>query len=666
MIEFTNGGRLVETVGELPHFDSVRVLYADFETTSHDPKKKSVNPWHDCWVAGLAVTVNDVFGAWYIPTRHVFGPCLPEEIVIEWWFDLVNRAELWVNSNIKYDAHVSANALGVIPTCPLYDIITHMKIIDSDRALKGGYGLDMLSKQILGEDISRYENALQPYLNKNKDYGRIPADICGEYACQDVITARRLHKFIEQTRPEDSASVAAIELELTGVLYGIERTGMCVDEIELAVEEIAVCNELITLDQRLARLVGRTINPISGDDCFDVLCNQYGLPVVAWTEEDDEDTGEKQGNPSFNKHVWPVYLQHPYAPKEIVQCIFEYRTLSHFRSLFLKQYQQLRFTDGRLHSDYNQCVSTGRMGCKKPNAQQLSKRAKKLIHPPPGFAFLSQDQSQIEFRVIADYIEAWPVINAYIDNPDTDFHEWVAESAGMARKPAKTMNFMMGYGGGKKKAVKTLKAVTSVIGNVKIEVDRLVAEGAVMQQDALAVFDRMCESKAERVYDNYHATLPSLKSTAREAMEVCKARGYIRNRFGRRRHLPRDASHKAFNSLCQGFAADIQKERTVAMARAIRGTPIQMVANVHDETLSQAPVEVLSDRRTQVAMSYLLERPNVEMRVPLRVSTGYSTQHWCEASTDKKDGGPGEPLVYSAEERKWLESHKDDPLYFLK
>ena len=63
MIEFPNGGRLVESVAELPRFDNINLLFGDFETTSGADNLDSLNPWFHCGIAGIAVTADDVFGA---------------------------------------------------------------------------------------------------------------------------------------------------------------------------------------------------------------------------------------------------------------------------------------------------------------------------------------------------------------------------------------------------------------------------------------------------------------------------------------------------------------------------------------------------------------------------------------------------------------------------
>ena len=74
MIEFSNHGVLVEDSSELPSLSGQR-LYLDFETTSGDPKKISMNPWFNCEILGACITSDDVENAWYVPARieHFHG-----------------------------------------------------------------------------------------------------------------------------------------------------------------------------------------------------------------------------------------------------------------------------------------------------------------------------------------------------------------------------------------------------------------------------------------------------------------------------------------------------------------------------------------------------------------------------------------------------------------
>lgn len=625
MIAFNNGGTLCD---ELPwHLVGARDVFLDFETSSHDAKKKSTNPWFDCWVAGIAVTVDDHPRAYYVP--HTL-PCWDE-----WLFAMLDGCKRWINHNVKYDAHVAANCGGVIyggadSGQSLVCTLTLSKIIDSDRIAKGGYALDELASAWLGEDISQYEAKLQPYLHKNKDYGRIPPDILGEYACQDVLTTRRLWKFLDARCPEQCRGVWNTEIELTSVLFEMERTGLRVDPVQLQQKELELLMRLLIVEEQLAATTGRVFRPHVNEDCYDVLCNQYGLPVLGWTES-------RPPSPSFDKNALKQYLAHPLAPRDVVKSMLEYRIENTLKNFFVQPYQQLSIpeADGRyavMHSSYNQAVRTGRLSCKQPNSQQLNKQAKELIIPGEGMAFLSVDYSQIEFRLIAHYINNPQWITAYNNNPDTDAHDWVAKMCDIHRKPAKTVNFCIGFGGGKSRVLSMLEANMELVGSLIKQVDELVLQGKVQEKDRIAVFHLLARRRAEQVYETYHRTLPELKRTSYAAANACKMKGYVYNLYGRHRHLPFDHAHKAFNNLNQSSAADLMKERTVEVSKLLKNSPIKIVASVHDETLFWGPTELLKQPSVQHRILACMESPTVNLRVPIRCTIGFSGENWREAS----------------------------------
>lgn len=609
MIEFSNGGRLVTSPSELPYIGVKQIseLFADFETSSGYIDVASVNPWHDCYVAGIAITIDDDPHAYYVPTGHDFGVNLTLEVVIDWWFDILNKTSTWVNSGIKYDAHVSEICMGVKFDGPLIDTATLAKLIDSDRYR---YGLKHLSKDWLGEDISKYEDALQPYLHKNKDYGRIPSDVCGEYACQDVLTARKLWKFIFENMPEISQDLMQIEIDCTSALMDIERRGLCVNPEELRRKELELLSDMLKIAEELQERIGFAFRADANADCYDVLCNHFGLPVLGWTEN---------GEPSFDKHTLAAYLAHPFAPKDVVGAMLEYRQKATATNLFIKPWQELH-VDGMLHSDYNQTVRTGRMSARKPNAQQLNALAKALIHPHPGYTYLSIDASQIEFRLIVHYINDFEAIRAYKKDPDTDFHTWVADMCRIPRKPAKNVNFCMGYGGGKAKVLGMLASNMELMASLK------------EQTNDEKHFRALCRARAESVYNTYHDTLPGLKRVSRAASNKVFLNGFVFNVYGRVRRLPKHVAHKAFNSLCQSSAADIMKDRLVALWKALQDTGIYLVACVHDEVLLEVPNELMCDELVQSVVA-ILETPKIidKLRVPIRWSASWSNQNWSKA-----------------------------------
>ncbi len=599
-----NGGRLCTTLDDLPCLQNSRHLYLDFETTSGNTELDALNVWHNCYIAGIAVTADDHEDAWYVPVCHHHGGNLPWEAVYRWLEEVVNSCEVWVNHNVKYDMHVFSNNLGVEVKCNVIDTLAHCKILNSDRMR---YGLDHVSKDWLKHDISHHEKVMKPYLKNNKDFGWIPADIMAAYATDDVFVTRNLHRYLIEQMPEDCAFVCDLENKITKCLYHIERSGMNIDIKNTELTQLKTLHRLFEIDGELEVLLGYPIRPTSDADCFDVICNAHGLPVIAYTDS---------GAPSFDKHALRSYLSYPNAPIDILKLILEYRRLSTFNSVFLTTYLSLHI-DGVLHPSYNASVRTGRMSCMKPNMQQLMPEAKDLIVPREGHILLSCDYSQIEYRTIVHYIKDPDAIEAYHKNPDQDYHQWVADLCGIKRKPAKTVNFLMGYGGGKAKLISALSVDPDVVESIKT--------------NDTHEFKRLAEARGNDIYNTYHAKLPGLKRTSREAESLCRQRGYVRNLYGRRRHLPADHARKAFNTANQSSAADLMKERLVALMLA----GYEVIGSVHDEIIITMPKEQYTEEaRKDIAR--ILERPSINLRVPIRVGVGYSEKSWLDASSNSE------------------------------
>ena len=168
------------------------------------------------------------------------------------------------------------------------------------------------------------------------------------------------------------------------------------------------------------------------------------------------------------------------------------------------------------------------------------------------------------------------MVNAYHTNPDTDFHQMVADMAQIKRKAAKTIGLGLMYGMGKNK---------------------LAAQLDLNLNDASDLIDR------------FHTNVPFLKGTVTSVMKRIDhpaAGGAIRTLLGRKcrfqlwepmewgvnKALPREqavmeygqrikraGTYKGLNRLIQGSAADQTKAAMVALAKA-GFTPI---LQVHDE-----------------------------------------------------------------------------------
>lgn len=600
----------------IPNLPSgIQTLYLDCETTSRDCDKKSVNPWHNCWPAGYAITWDDHPEAYYLPVGHAdgFGTNLDINTVHRFIQDAVDRSRVWVNHNVKYDMHVLHRA-GLQVRCPVVDTVTQAKLIDSDRQYRGGYGLDALARDWLGIDIAAYEEAMQPYLPKkgkykNKDYGRIPVDVIGPYAKTDVLIERKLWRYIQENLPEGSKQVSDTENRVTAMLAEIEQTGIRVDPVMLLIYFEAIHRKLLDIEARVHEIAGRAINCGSDKQLREFLIGEMGLPVIEYTDA---------GQASLGKDILKQYKEISPETKEIVSLLLDYRSLAKSNSSFVGPYIDLH-DNGIIHPTYNQAVSTGRMSCSEPNMQQLSSFAKQLFIPREGMAYLLVDYSQIEFRLIAHFIQDTTVINAYQSDPLTDYHNQIQRLVAevfpdISRREAKVLNFMLGYGGGKKKTVKIL----GQFGN--------------------------------QLYSAYHKKLPNLRSAINFCSRMIKERadnegfGYITNLYGRRRRLPAQIvlptgmvvdNYRGFNSLCQSTAADLMKERAVdswEFTRDVGKGEIRMLGLVHDSVIYEGPQKLLREKHWEICQR--LQQPTVshKLRVPIIVDAEIATQDLTKGS----------------------------------
>lgn len=198
------------------------------------------------------------------------------------------------------------------------------------------------------------------------------------------------------------------------------------------------------------------------------------------------------------------------------------------------------------------------------------------------------DYSQIEYRYLAHYAGG-NLRKAYQRNPDVDFHQFVADLAGMPRKPAKNLNFAVVYGQG-------FRATQAQLG---------------MNADDTAKF-----------LNTYHAAVPEAKRLMNRAMNLAAKRGHIITWAGRRRRFQKGSRgqyrslHKALNALLQGSAADLVKKAMVEVDKVIDWDEAVMHLTVHDEldlSLPKGDVGMKYARQIKEAME------SFDLTVPIKV-----------------------------------------------
>ena len=297
------------------------------------------------------------------------------------------------------------------------------------------------------------------------------------------------------------------------------------------------------------------------------------------------DVTAKTSAPSFTKN----FLQN--HPNPIVQQIARAREINKSHTTFIDTILK-HSHKGRIHAEINQIRSdqggtvTGRFSYNNPNLQQIPARNKELgpmirslFIPEEGCSWGCFDYSQQEPRLVTHYAAldglygVEEVLDAYNDEPNTDFHRIVADMANIPRSQAKTINLGLFYGMGKNK---------------------LQAELGVSKENA------------EDLFRTYHDKVPFVKMLMESVMRRAQDRGRVRtllgrrcrfnlwepNQFGIHKALPHEEAltehgpgikraytYKALNKLIQGSAADMTKKAMVDLYKEGIVPHIQ----VHDE-----------------------------------------------------------------------------------
>lgn len=629
--------RLLGPDDELPIPQYIENINLDLETTSGKPNVASTNPhgelcddsfddnyadnYSTCKICGIGILFDDERIPYYIPIRHSYldddgesylwrqhdCPNINVDKVYDWLRTILARAKTWSNHNIKYDVHVLWNELGYVKLPRLVDTLNLSKL-SSNYEEQLNYGLTVIMR-LFGIDITPYETKLEHALGKNKDYGLCPPDIMAVYNAVDTLCIQYLLRNLS-IGPE-CGRIVDMEENLLPELIKMERVGLRLD-VDLLAKD---WKRLYTRNKKRINAIKKEFDfpdfePGVKKSVKELFIERLGW-VLPFTDSSlkklaKKEITEEQATFSFSKLAIIKHIRNkPHVAKMWSKYQDDQKLLTSYTIPYLERHCS---GEGLIHTNVNQILHTGRMSQTAPSMQVLPHEAKYYIVPyNEDYVLVEFDLSQIEFRVIVHYIQNKKAIEQFRRDPTTDFHVWVAEMCGIKRRPAKTCNFLCGYGGGKDRLVLELSGLPDI--RYGLDSEDLIRD------------------KAYSVYKQYHATLPELKPTTYRCSEVLRARGYVRTLLGRRRHIPKMFHYKAFNSIGQGSAADIQKDITLRL-RKFFSIECMLQCLVHDSWL----FSIKRNRVDQLVpeIKYEIERPieGVEFSVPLLSSYSISDKSW--------------------------------------
>jgi DNA polymerase I-like protein with 3'-5' exonuclease and polymerase domains len=601
-----------------PDLSDAKEIAVDLETC--DPHMESMGPgWprRDGYIVGYAVAVDGWSG--YFPVAHAGGGNLDKGIVERWIRKVLATSADKVMHNAAYDAGWLA-ASGFTVNGKLIDTMLAAPLLDENRF---SYSLNALGFDYLKEVKSEQglkEAAGDFGVHAKKELWKLPAMYVGEYAEQDAaLTLKLWQTFKPLLIREEVQHIFDIETELLPILINMTLRGLRFDRDKA--ERVIV--EYKDREEKLIKNIRQTCG--SSVDIWAAASIAVGFDKLKVPYPKTN-----TGLPSFTRSFLES-CDHPVA-----KMIVEARELNKTHGTFLQPYLDFSKYDGRLHPHINQLRSdeggtvTGRLSMAQPNAQQVPARheiigplVRSLFLPEEGQLWASCDFSSQEPRLVVHYASllelpgAAKMVEAYHEDPNTDFHQMVADMAGVKRKQAKSIGLGILYGLGKNKLAASLD----------------------MDMD-----------EATELLEVFHRKVPYLKGMMNAVMQRIDhpaSGGAIRTLLGRKcrfslweprewgvnkplpyeqavieygRQVKRAYTYKGLNRLIQGSAADQTKAAMIALHKA----GFHLLLQVHDEV-------ALSVRNAEEAREAAnIMETAVKLEVPSKVDVEIG-KSWGEA-----------------------------------
>ena len=508
-------------------------------------------------VVGIAVAVEGWSG--YFPIAHEGGGNMDRALVLDWFEEILHNTATKIFHNAMYDVSW-IRSMGFHINGGIIDTMIAASLIDENRF---SYTLDSVGKDYIG--MRKNEKLLQ---DAAKDFGvnpkaemwKLPAPFVGEYAEKDAeITLKLWHALQHEITKQDLWDVFNMETNLFPCLVDMKFKGVRVD----VAKAHATKTQLTVTEGKILRDIKKMVG-------FDVEIWAAASIAEAFNKLKIPYDRTDKGAPSFTKNFLATH------PAELPKLINQAREINKANTTFIDTILKHEHK-GRIHADINQIRSdqggtvTGRFSYSNPNLQQIPARHKELgplirslFVPEEKHTWGCFDYSQQEPRILVHFASLMKmegtgtIVDAYKDG-SADFHQMIADMAGIERKQAKTINLGIMYGMGKNK---------------------LMAELGLMK-DA-----------AEKLLKTYHQRAPFVKMLSESVARRADTSGKIRTIGGRlchfdlwephgfgikkplphadalREHGPgikRAFTYKALNKLIQGSAADMTKQSMLAL-----------------------------------------------------------------------------------------------------
>lgn len=278
----------------------------------------------------------------------------------------------------------------------------------------------------------------------------------------------------------------------------------------------------------------------SAKDLIDAIERVHGFRVEELTEK---------GNQQLDKSV---------LEKHDLADLLLYRRYHNVQTFLGAKFRDNIDNESILHPSYlSTGTRIGRFACMSPNTQNLPKRNELAEFPVrqlfynnrgPDWELVSIDYNQMEIIIQWAYSKFTP------DSPDYNQHDDTAATLDIVYEKAKEVNFGIQYGMGKTGMMKQLGCTAK---------------------------------RAKELLDKYWRKYWQLAEVNTKVKNAIRERGFIYNKFGRRRRLDNDSHWKGLQFLVSGTCADIIKfaMNDIDQYHIDKKLESYMVLQIHDELI---------------------------------------------------------------------------------
>ena len=321
--------------------------------------------------------------------------------------------------------------------------------------------------------------------------------------------------------------------------------------------------------------------------------------------------------------------------------ILELRSHIKTRDTFLTGHVLESAVNGRVYPNINQTkgesagTGTGRLSYTSPALQQIPDRNKEVAKivkpiflPEEGHLWVDADMASFEVRMFAHLIGTPDIVQAYKDNPETDFHQFVADLTGLPRNAtysgqpnAKQLNLSMIFNQGNGTTAETMGMPWTW-------------ESFTPKGDTREVVYKKAGAEAMEIINKYHSALTGVKALADGCKAKAESRGYIFTRYGRHLRFPNGfKSYKASGLLIQSTSADENKMNWLRINEALEGTGGVMLLNTHDSYSLSLPEDQANEIARKVKKAVEEDRG---LLVPLILEVQNAGKNWWESKSSER------------------------------